>query len=62
LRWNDERGHYDFGAVDWTEFDQVLAGNGPCNKQRIEARTRAHENGEWVRAAALAHARKVSAK
>jgi ring-1,2-phenylacetyl-CoA epoxidase subunit PaaA len=62
IRWNEERGHYDFGAVDWTEFDQVLAGNGPCNKQRIERRKAAHDDGEWVREAALAHARKAGAR
>jgi len=62
LRWNDERGHYDFGAVDWSEFEAVLKGNGPCNRQRMDARREAHENGAWVREAALAHARKVAAR
>jgi ring-1,2-phenylacetyl-CoA epoxidase subunit PaaA len=57
LRWNEERGHYDFGDVDWTEFDAVLKGNGPCNAQRVAARREAHEQGEWVREAALAHSR-----
>ncbi|MFL6113095.1 MAG: 1,2-phenylacetyl-CoA epoxidase subunit PaaA [Catenulispora sp.] len=58
LRWNEERGHYDFGVIDWTEFQEVLAGNGPCNRQRVAARVRAHEDGEWVREAALAYAAK----
>ncbi len=58
LVWNSDRGHYDFGAVDWTEFDAVLKGNGPCNAQRIAARRAAHEDGAWVREAASAHAAK----
>jgi ring-1,2-phenylacetyl-CoA epoxidase subunit PaaA len=58
LKWNPERGHYDFGEIDWAEFKRVLAGNGPCNAQRIATRRRAHEEGEWVREAAAAHARK----
>jgi ring-1,2-phenylacetyl-CoA epoxidase subunit PaaA len=60
LRWNEERGHYDFGVIDWTEFQEILAGNGPCNRQRVAARVRAHEDGEWVRQAALAYAAKHS--
>ena len=62
LRWNEERGHHDFGVIDWTEFQEVLAGNGPCNRQRVASRVRAHENGEWVREAALAYAAKHSDK
>jgi ring-1,2-phenylacetyl-CoA epoxidase subunit PaaA len=58
LRWNEERRHYDFGPIDWEEFNRVINGNGPCNKERLEARVRAHEDGEWVREAALAHAEK----
>jgi ring-1,2-phenylacetyl-CoA epoxidase subunit PaaA len=58
LRWNEERGHYDFGAVDWAEFKAVVAGNGPCNAQRLARRAAAHSDGAWVREAALAHARK----
>jgi ring-1,2-phenylacetyl-CoA epoxidase subunit PaaA len=46
------------GAIDWSEFQQVLKGNGPCNRERLEARQRAHEDGRWVRDAALAHAAK----
>lgn len=60
LKWNEEKGHYDFGAIDWEEFRQVVAGNGPCNKDRIEARIAAFENGAWVRDAALAFADKES--
>jgi len=58
LKWNEERGHYDFGPIDWTEFWNVVKGNGPCNKQRIKARREAHEKGAWVREAAIAHAEK----
>ena len=58
LKWNEERKHYDFGEINWTEFWNVVKGNGPCNKQRLEARRKAHEEGEWVRQAALAHAEK----
>lgn len=58
LRWNEERGHYDFGAPDWEEFHQVLAGKGPCNHERMAARVKAHEEGAWVREAALAYAAK----
>jgi ring-1,2-phenylacetyl-CoA epoxidase subunit PaaA len=58
IRWNDARGHYDFGEVDWAEFEQVVKGNGPCNAQRIAARRAAHEGGAWVREAASAHAAK----
>ena len=56
LRWNEKRGHYDFGPIDWTEFWEVLKGNGPCNEQRITQRRRAHAEGAWVRAAAAAYA------
>jgi len=58
LRWNEARGHYDFGPVDWAEFKAVVAGNGPCNAQRIAKRKAAHDDGAWVREAALAHAAK----
>lgn len=58
LRWNEERGHHDFGEIDWTEFWEVLKGNGPCNEQRITQRRRAHEEGAWVRDAAAAYATK----
>lgn len=62
LKWNEDRGHYDFGAINWDEFYNVIKGNGPCNKQRISARKAAKENGEWVRKAALAHAEKRKSK
>jgi ring-1,2-phenylacetyl-CoA epoxidase subunit PaaA len=58
LKWNKEKGQYDFGDINWEEFYQVIQGNGPCNKERIDARRKAKENGEWVRAAALAFAEK----
>ena len=56
LRWNEERGHHDFGAIDWDEFWRVVGGNGPCNSERLQARVDAWEEGAWVREAALAHA------
>jgi ring-1,2-phenylacetyl-CoA epoxidase subunit PaaA len=62
LRWNEARGHYDFGDIDWDEFWQVVQGNGPCNRERLEARRAAHRNGTWVREAALAHAQKQAAR
>ena len=58
LKWNEERKHYDFGKINWAEFWQVVGGNGPCNKQRLDARRKAWEEGAWVRDAAVAHARK----
>ncbi len=58
LKWNEARGHYDFGPIDWEEFWNVVKGNGPCNKERLAARVSAHENGEWVREAAMAYAEK----
>jgi ring-1,2-phenylacetyl-CoA epoxidase subunit PaaA len=58
LRWNAERGHYDFGEVDWSELKRVISGDGPCNAQRVANRGRAHEDGAWVREAAAAHAAK----
>jgi ring-1,2-phenylacetyl-CoA epoxidase subunit PaaA len=61
LKWNEARGHYDFGPIDWEEFFQVIAGNGPCNKERLAARQKAHDEGAWVREAALAHAKKRAA-
>jgi ring-1,2-phenylacetyl-CoA epoxidase subunit PaaA len=62
LGWNEARGHYDFGAIDWDEFHAVIKGRGPCNRDRIRARSEAWENGAWVREAALAHARKRAAR
>jgi len=62
LKWNEQRAHYDYGAIDWDEFWAVVNGNGPCNKERLATRVKAHEDGEWVRDAALAHARKQQAR
>jgi ring-1,2-phenylacetyl-CoA epoxidase subunit PaaA len=58
LKWNETRQHYDFGEINWDEFWNVVKGNGPCNKQRLDARRKAWEEGEWVREAAAAHAEK----
>jgi ring-1,2-phenylacetyl-CoA epoxidase subunit PaaA len=58
LKWNEARKHYDFGEINWEEFWNVVKGNGPCNKQRLVARNKAHDEGAWVRAAALAYAEK----
>ena len=62
LKWNEERGHYDFGKINWDEFWQVVYGNGRCNKERIGARVKAWNEGEWVRDAAMAHAEKKEIK
>ena len=62
LKWNEETEHYEFGEIDWSEFKEVLKGNGPCNRERLEARQNAHENGRWVMEAARAHAAKKAAK
>ncbi len=58
LRFDQQTGHWEFGAIDWTEFRRVLAGNGPCNRERLATRLRAHEDGAWVREAARAYAAK----
>ena len=58
LRWNDERGHYDFGEIDFTELFEVIKGNGPCNAERMAHKRRAHDEGAWVREAADAYAAK----
>ncbi len=62
LCWNEARGHYDFGAIDWPEFWRVVGGDGPCNRERLATRVKAWEEGAWVREAALAHARKQTSK
>ena len=62
LKWNEGRGHFDFGPIDWEEFRNVISGNGPCNKERLAARVQAHEDGAWVREAALAFAQKKMVK
>jgi ring-1,2-phenylacetyl-CoA epoxidase subunit PaaA len=59
LRWNEATQHYDFGTPDWSEFYEVIRGNGPCNRERLGARRAAHEDGAWVREAALAHESKA---
>jgi ring-1,2-phenylacetyl-CoA epoxidase subunit PaaA len=61
LKWNEARGHHDFGPIDWAEFWRVVGGEGPCNKERLAERVDAWNDGEWVREAALAHARKRGA-
>lgn len=58
LAWNEDRGHYDYGQLDWDELNAVIAGNGPCNVQRLAHRVKAHEDGAWVREASAAYARK----
>jgi ring-1,2-phenylacetyl-CoA epoxidase subunit PaaA len=55
LRWNAERGHWDFGEIDWSEFERVVAGDGPCNRQRLRHHRQAHDDGAWVREAMAAH-------
>lgn len=62
LKWNEDRKHYDFGEINWDEFWRVVKGNGPCNKQRLAARNKAHEEGAWVREAALAYAEKKAVR
>jgi len=62
LKWNESRKHYDFGEINWEEFWSVVKGNGPCNKQRLKARNKAHEEGAWVREAAIAYAAKKAAR
>lgn len=62
LKWNEETGHYSFGEIDWTEFNEVVKGNGPCNKERVAAKQKAWNNGEWVREAAVAYAEKQKEK
>lgn len=62
LKWNEETGHYDHGAIDWQEFKQVVSGYGPCNKDRMDARRRAQEDGKWVVEAGLAYNAKQKVK
>jgi ring-1,2-phenylacetyl-CoA epoxidase subunit PaaA len=61
LEWSADRAHYDFGEIDWSEFSRVLAGDGPCNRQRLARRVEAHAVGAWVREAAMAYAAKHDA-
>ena len=60
LKWNEDRRHYDFGKINWEEFWNVVNGNGPCNKERLDTRRKAWEEGEWVREAARAYGEKAS--
>jgi ring-1,2-phenylacetyl-CoA epoxidase subunit PaaA len=62
LQYDEETGHYRFGEIDWQEFIEVIKGNGPCNRQRLGKRRKAHDDGEWVREAARAYAEKQAAK
>ena len=62
LAWNAERGHYDFGDIDWDDFWRVVNGDGPCNKERLAARVKAYEDGKWVRDAAVAYSNKQKAR
>jgi ring-1,2-phenylacetyl-CoA epoxidase subunit PaaA len=62
LRWNEERQHYDFGAIDWDEFWRVVGGDGACNRERLAMRVKAWDDGAWVRDAASAYATKQAAR
>lgn len=62
LQWNEDRGHYDFGDIDWEEFWDVIKGHGPCNQDRLRTRVAAHENGQWVRDAFSAYGSKRQAR
>ena len=62
LAYDQESGHYSFGEIDWQEFMDVIAGNGPCNRQRLSKRNKAHDDGAWVREAAQAYAAKHAAR
>jgi ring-1,2-phenylacetyl-CoA epoxidase subunit PaaA len=61
LKYNEQTKNWEFGPIDWSEFQQVIKGNGPCNRERLAARRKAHEEGAWVRAAASAYAAKRAA-
>jgi ring-1,2-phenylacetyl-CoA epoxidase subunit PaaA len=58
MKQNETTGHWEYSEIDWNEFKQVLAGNGPCNRDRLAARRKAHDEGAWVREAAQAYAEK----
>ncbi len=62
LTWNEARGHYDFGEIDWEEFWNVVNGHGPCNRERLAERVKAWDDGAWVREAALAYAQKQATR
>ena len=58
LKRDEASGSYRFGTIDWAEFNEIIKGHGPCNRERLEARRKAHADGAWVREAALAYAAK----
>jgi ring-1,2-phenylacetyl-CoA epoxidase subunit PaaA len=58
IKWNESKSRYEYGAINWDEFWQVVGGNGPCNQERVDARRKAKENGNWVVEAATAFANK----
>jgi ring-1,2-phenylacetyl-CoA epoxidase subunit PaaA len=62
LKFNEQTKQFDFGKINWDEFWNVVKGNGPCNEQRLNARRKAHEEGAWVREAAMAYAEKKRSK
>ena len=62
MKWNEETGHYEYSEPDWSEFFDVISGNGPCNTERLEARKKAWDDGAWVREGMLAHARKSGSR
>lgn len=62
LKWNEDRGHYDFGEINWDEFWAVVSGNGPCNRERMAHKNKAWDDGAWVRDAAVAYATKQNAR
>lgn len=62
LKWNESTQHYEFGEINWDEFNAVIAGRGPCNQERLAARRKAWEDGQWVRESAAVYAQKQTAK
>lgn len=62
LKWNEQRGHYDHGDIDWSEFWQVVNGNGHCNRQRVQHHIKVHEEGAWVRDALVSYQQKKKAR
>ncbi|WP_119689974.1 1,2-phenylacetyl-CoA epoxidase subunit PaaA [Acinetobacter soli] len=62
LKWNESTQYYEFGEINWDEFNAVIAGKGPCNRERLAARRKAWEDGQWVRESAAVYAQKQTAK
>ena len=62
LKWNEASGHYEFGAIDWSEFHAVLKGHGPCNRERLDTRRKAWDEGAWFREGLQAHADKLAGR